>query len=155
MHQEERVGAAKQRFAPTPHASDFERSFAERYYAHVASGGTADVARFPAVLLKRRTQRLVLLALGLVSVLSLAILPSMTAAGDPGSWATDLAASWIAAAMVGVGPAAAATVASRRRLRLSIEQMQADRAAYVEHLHVQGLRAADTDQRLKLLGVDL
>lgn len=155
MNTQERVDAARQRFAATPVASDFERAFAERYYAHVARGGSPDITRFPAASAKRRTRRILLAALGLVTLLSFAILPWFASESPEDPWALNVFGSFLIASMLGAIPAAVAVVIGRVRLRRSINQMQRDRGAYVEHLLMQAEGALETDRRLMHLGIDL
>jgi hypothetical protein len=146
---------ARQQFAPTPIASDFEIRFARQFYAFVDGGGSPDVESFPARLRRRRLVRWLVIAGVAATALSFVIYPSMSSVGPSADWSSNAVASWIAAALLLTIPFTIVIVVSQVRLARDVAQMRRDRSRYVEYRRQAQVEDEETSRRLRDLGIDL
>lgn len=150
-----RVDYAQGFFAPTPVASTFEVVFADRFYAHVARGGSPAVDAFIDHERTRRVRHW--LAAGAVATTLLAVvLVTTTPLGYTDLDDTDgFVSAWIASAIMLAVPVLVAVQVARVRFHRRVNQMFADRAAYRSHCEARRQEEAQTTHRLRELGIDL
>jgi hypothetical protein len=86
-------------------------------------------------------------------LVAIPIYPAMTNQDPPLHWTQTAVAAWMASALLLAVPFTLAIAASQRRFSRQLREMNEDRAAYVTHVNAQREADADTDRRLRELGI--
>jgi len=142
-------------FRPTPVASNFEVKFASRFYAYAEGGGTPNIDRFPGVLRRTRLAAWLIAASVTTTLVAIPIYPSMGGSDAQLHWSQSVVASWLTSALLLAVPFTVAIVTSRRRFTRRLAEMNEDRSAYVTHMRAEEATYADTERRLRALGINI
>lgn len=144
---------AQDQFRPTPIASDFEVRFADQFYTYAETGGAPSIDRFPTVLRRERLSRWLTSALVVTTLVAIPVYFTIAPLDPPVHWTQDAIAAWLTSALVLAGPFSIGVLASQRRFTRLLHEMNEDRAAYVAHIRAQEAADAETEQRLRHLGI--
>lgn len=150
-----RLAFAREQFRPSPVASDFEISFAGRFYAYAEAGGSPKLSRFPTTLRRMRLAVWLAAASVTTTLLAIPIYPAMANQDPPLHWTQNAVAAWLASALLVAVPFTVAIVVSQRRFSRQLQEMNEDRAAYVAHQRASDEADADTERRLNQLGITI
>ena len=150
-----RMEYARELFAPTAVASEFEIALAQRFHRHVHRGGSPDVDAFIARERTRRARWCYAAGAAAATVLAVALVTTSPPDRTELDGAADFLAAWIASAIWLLVPVLVAVRMVRGRFDRQIAQMLDDRATYRSYLQAREHEDAQTTHRLRELGIDL